>query len=567
MSTLFGILGAAKSGLIANQLSLQTTSNNVANAGTPGYSRQRVDLTEALPETLPVGQLGTGVSVDGIRRLRNQFLDHQFYQAQQILGERQATQSALGQIEALLGEPSDNGLQAGLSSFFASLQDLASYPADLTTRRAVLEQGSILAGDFNRLSSGLIALERNIESDIASKVAGVNTILQEVASLNGQIQTVTVAGGSPNALLDQRDLRLDELSHLVGITTIARQDGTVHVSLTGGGGVLVDGQTAATLGLVLSATSDTYGLTLGGTPVTPIAGEIVGLLNVRNDPDHSLKYAQRQLDDLAAALIREMNRLQADGAGLAGQGSTTSQHPVSDPAIALGSAGLPFAPTVPGSVGVFVYDATGAVSASGSLTLTAATTLNDLASQLASIPGLSTSISGGRLTVTAAAGATFSFANDTTGALAALGVNAFFTGTNARSMAVNDALVADPGLLSAGMPDPATGIVGPGDNRVALAMAGLRQAKILDGGTSTPVDFYAAAIGAIGGRTQASNRLVASQDLVVQTIQNQREQVSGVSLNEEMTDLIRFQRAFEASARMIRVVDELLDTIVNGMLR
>ncbi|HSB68413.1 MAG TPA: flagellar hook-associated protein FlgK [Candidatus Methylomirabilis sp.] len=569
MSTLFGTLGVAKSGLYAAQLALQTTSNNVANAATPGYSRQRVDLKEAPPETLPVGQLGTGVSVDGIRRLRDQFLDHQFYQAQRTLGERQATQETLSQIEAHLGEPSDEGLQASLSKFFASLHDLASYPGDLTTRRAVLEQGQILAGDFNRLSTGLIDLTRNLESDLATKVGNANTILQEIADLNGQIQAVTVAGGSPNALLDQRDTRLDELSRLVGIATVAEEDGNVRVSLLGGGGLLVDGQTAGTLGAQLSATSDVYALTLGGNVVTPTGGEISGLLDSRNDPDNYVKYAQGQLDSLASALIQQMNRLQADGAGTAGLGSTTSQYVVSDPANPLGAAnGLPFDPAT-GSFRVFVYDANGAVTGSGTVNVTAGTTtLNSLAADPGwAAAGLTASVASGRLTVSAPAGSTFRFVNDTTGALGALGANSFFTGTDARSMAVNSALVSDPQLLSTATPDPATGRVGPGDNSIALAMADLSAAKILEGGTATPVDFYAATIGVLGARMQAANRLVDSQTLVAQTIDNQRQQVSGVSLNEEMADLIRYQYAFQASARMITVVDDMLDTVVNGMLR
>ncbi len=569
MSTLFGILGVAKSGLYAAQLSLQTSANNVANAGTQGYSRQRADLTESPPENLPIGQIGTGVSVDGIRRLRDQFLDHQYYQAQQSLGERQAVQSTLTQIEALLGEPSDSGLQANLSSFFSALEDLASYPTDLTTRRAVLEQGQILADTFNRLSTDLSELKRNLETDLSGKVEEANTLLQEVASLNGQIQSVTVAGGSPNALLDQRDLRLDALANLVGITTVTQEDGSVQVSLAGGGGILVNGQTAGTLGVRLSATSDAYELTLGGNQVTASGGTIAGLLTSRNDPSNYAQYAQGQLDRRAAALAPQMNRLQADGSGMQGLESTTSQYVVSDPTKPLGAAnGLPFDPTS-GSFTVFVYDATGAVTGSGSVTVTAGvTTLNSLAADAGwAAAGVTTSLSGGRLTVTAPTGSTFRFAGDTSGALAALGLNSFFTGTDARSLAVNDALLAEPSLLSGGKPDPTTGVVGPGDNQVALAMADLATTKFLDGDTATPGDFYASTIGVIGARTAAANHLLDSQDAVVQTVQNQREQVSGVSLNEEMTDLIRYQYAFQASARMITVVDDMLNTVVNGLLR
>ena len=567
MSSLFGILSVARSALQASQLAIQTATNNVANAGTPGYSRQRVDLNESLPENLPVGQVGTGVTVNGIRRYRNEFFDRQFAQAQQALGERQAQQSTLEQIEAILNDPSDQGLQASLSRFFSSLHDLASYPGDLTTRRAVLEQGRILAGDLNRLNSSIVSLKRNIESELQSRVAEANTLLGRIATLNGQIQAVTVAGGSPNALLDQRDQALDDLANLVNITRTPQTDGTVHVSLTGGGGMLVNATTAATLGVQLSATSDDYQLTLGGTVVTPRGGKITGLLNSRNDPNDYVKYAQGQLDALTAALIERMNRLQAAGSGTVGVGSAATTNAASDPAVALGSAGLPFALTVPGSVKVFVYDAAGVVTGSGTVNVAAATTLNDVAAQLGAVAGLNAAVAGGTLTVSAAAGSTFRFADDTSNLMAALGLNGFFTGTNAATIAVNAALDTDPRLLSTGAPDPVTGVVAPGDNSTTLAMARLRETAILAGGTATPHDFYAATIGVVGARTAAMNRQVESQDLVARTIQNQRDQVAGVSLNEEMTELIRFQHSFEAAARMIRAVDDMLDTVVNGMLR
>jgi len=567
MSSLFGILSVARSALQASQLAIQTATNNVANAGTPGYSRQRVDLNESLPENLPVGQVGTGVTVNGIRRYRNEFFDRQFAQAQQALGERQAQQSTLEQIEAILNDPSDQGLQASLSRFFSSLHDLASYPGDLTTRRAVLEQGRILAGDLNRLNSSIVSLKRNIESELQSRVAEANTLLGRIATLNGQIQAVTVAGGSPNALLDQRDQALDDLANLVNITRTPQTDGTVHVSLTGGGGMLVNATTAATLGVQLSATSDDYQLTLGGTVVTPRGGKITGLLNSRNDPNDYVKYAQGQLDALTAALIERMNRLQAAGSGTVGLGSAATTNAASDPAVALGSAGLPFALTVPGSVKVFVYDAAGVVTGSGTVNVAAATTLNDVAAQLGAVAGLNAAVAGGTLTVSAAAGSTFRFADDTSNLMAALGLNGFFTGTNAATIAVNAALDTDPRLLSTGAPDPVTGVVAPGDNSTTLAMARLRETAILAGGTATPHDFYAATIGVVGARTAAMNRQVESQDLVARTIQNQRDQVAGVSLNEEMTELIRFQHSFEAAARMIRAVDDMLDTVVNGMLR
>jgi flagellar hook-associated protein 1 len=570
MSTLFGILGAARSGLYASQLALQTTSNNVSNAGTPGYSRQRVDQVESLPEILPVGQLGTGTQVDTITRLRDLFADTQFRQANQTLGQRDTELATLEQIQGIFGEPADSGLQASLSNFYSAAQDVANNPTDLTARTDLKESGVSLAGEFNSLQSNLTLLKRNTETQITSQVGEVNTLLQQIAGLNGQIQSVVVAGGSPNDLLDRRDLLTDNLSKLVAVTTIQRSDGTLSISLLGGGGNLVETTTAAQLSAQLSPTSDNYEIRNAGTPTTIAGGVLQGLLNSRNDPASYLKYAQGQLDTLARGVILETNRLQASGIGMQGLTSLTSENAVSDPTIALTAAGLPFTPQS-GSFKAFVYDASGATIASGTVTVTAGTTtLNDVQAALngatGGVSGLAASVVGGRLTVSStAAGSTFAFAADSSDTLAALGLHSFFSGTDAASMAVSASVQADVQTISTATPDATTGTFSPGDNSTALAMAQLPQALSMQGGTATFNDFYAATIGEIGSRTQAATQLDDSQQAVVSTIDNQRQQVAGVSTDEEMTNLIQYQHTFEASARIITAVDSLLNTVVNVM--
>jgi flagellar hook-associated protein 1 FlgK len=368
--------------------------------------------------------------------------------------------------------------------------------------------------------------------------------------------------------LDRRDKAVDDISKMLSVVRVQHSDGTIQLSLSGGGGVLVDGTTVASLGAQPSVTSDEYQVTLGGTVVSVSGGEMAGLLHSRNDTDGYVKYAQGRLDTLAATLIEQMNKIQAGGAGSAGLQTARSQYAVTDPALPLVSAGLPFGVTVPGSFNVCVYDqTTGAVTGTNTITIAGTTTLNDLVTQLNSIAGLSASVSGGTLTLAAGAGSSFRFAGDTSNVLPALGVNAFFTGSDARTIAVNPDLVADPRLLSTGTPDSTTGIVAAGDNRAALAMAGLGDQKLLEGGAASLTDYYGETIGVLGARTAAANQVVESQTLVTQTIQNQREQVAGVSLDEEMIELTKAQRAFEASAKLVQVIDSLLDTVVNGLKR
>jgi flagellar hook-associated protein 1 len=566
MSGLFGTLGVARSALFAQQVLLQTASNNVANAGQTDYSRQRVDLAPSLSQTLTMGQVGSGVTVEGIRRIRDSFLDHQFWQAQQSLGESQAGQATLSQIESLFGEPSDSGLQANLTSFFSSVQDLASHPEDATTRSTVLEQASVLADGFQRLSNGLSDLKRNLTSEITDKVSQVNQLVKDIASLDGQIQTQPAAGGPTNALMDQRDKAVDELAQMIGIVRTDRTDGSMQITLAGSGGLLVSGTDTWALSAAPAA-GDTYALSLNGVSVVPQGGGLTGLLAARNDSTDYVKYAQGRLNELATSLIGQVNGIQASGAGLAALQSTTAQYAVPDRTLALesASAGLPFAVS-DGQFQVFTYNAAGTPSGPVTISIDGTTTLNSLMTDLHNNAGLTVSVdASNKLTVTAPAGTTFRFAKDTSNVLAALGVNALFTGKDATDIGVNQNLVDDPRLLSTGVVD-ANGVVGPSDTTAAVALGALQTRKSLEGGLASFEEFYAETVGVLGARTAAAQSSYDTQSAVTQTIDNQRQQVSGVSLDDEMIDLTKAQRAYQAAARVVSIVDTLLDTVVNGML-
>ncbi len=564
MSGLFGTLSVARSALYAQQLVLQTTSNNVANAGRTDYTRQRVDLAASYPEELPIGQLGTGVTAAGIRRIRDSFLDRQYWQAQQALGQQSASQSTLSQIESLLGEPSDSGLQAQMTSFFSAAQALQSNPQDLTTRSTLLEQASALADGFQHLSTGLQNLKTNLESDINQKVDQINSLVADIGILNGQIKTNALDGGPSNTLMDQRDKDVDELAKLVGIVRTDQADGTMVVSLAGSGGVLVSGTETQML-TASPSPNDTFALALNGVAVTPTGGELSGTLAARNDATNYVKYTQERLDTLAATLIEQVNRIQGSGAGLIGMSATQSQNAVTDPAAALNTAGLPFT-TAPGSFQVFTYNAANAVTGSGTITITASTSLNDLAAQIGAISGMSATVANGKLTVTAAAGTTFRFAGDSSNALTALGLNSLFTGKDAATIGVNSDLIANPDQLSTGVADPTTGVVAPGDTTAAVALGQLQATKLLEAGQATLGDYYAETTGVIGARTAAANQAVETKTAISEAIQNQRQQVSGVSMDEEMIQLTQAQRAYQAAARVVTIVDDLLNTVVNGML-
>src|SRR5262249_48500705 len=222
----------------------------------------------------------------------------------------------------------------------------------------------------------------------------------------------------------------------------------------------------------LDGVADVVNLTAGGAAlaVVPTRGSLSGLLDARNSPTGAVKGAASDLDALAQTLAQQVNRLHVGGAGLTEVSTLTTVNAASGAAGALAAAGLPDTP-VDGSFDVIVHDASGGVSARATIPIVASTTtLNDVASALALVPGLSASIAGGKLTITAAAGSTFVFANDSAHALSALGLNTFFSGNSAATLAVTPLIANDPSKIGAARAD-ATGLVHPGDGTNALALA------------------------------------------------------------------------------------------------
>src|SRR3954453_20959769 len=210
-STFLGLETALR-GLTADQRSIDTTGHNIANAQTPGYSRQVAELqaTQALP-MYPKGELGTGVDVVQYQRIRDTFIDLQLRAQTMRQGSYQAQQSGMNQIEASLAEPSDNGLSALLAKYWSSWQNVANAPTDLATRQALVQSAASLASGFNTLSTQLSAIQAQTTQNESLTITQVNSIGSQIPALNQSIQAAELAGAQPNDLLDQRDLLVDQL--------------------------------------------------------------------------------------------------------------------------------------------------------------------------------------------------------------------------------------------------------------------------------------------------------------------------------------------------------------------
>ncbi|MDA8362254.1 MAG: flagellar hook-associated protein FlgK [Gammaproteobacteria bacterium] len=272
------MLGPAVSGLLAFQTEMATIGNNIANVNTPGYSRERVQLTPSPPQYTGAGYIGTGVQVSSVQRIYDQYLAGQLNSATSANSQLQNYSQLATQVGNLLADP-QAGLSPNLQSFFNAVQGVASDPSSTSARQVMLSQGQSLVSNFQYLDSQLTSLGSGVNTQITNSVNQINSLATSIAKLNGQITQLqgTAGGQQPNTLLDQRDELINQLSQQVAVTTVPQTDGSVNVFI-GNGQSLVMGSTAIPLSVVpntYDATRSEVGYTVGGV-TTDISNQITG---------------------------------------------------------------------------------------------------------------------------------------------------------------------------------------------------------------------------------------------------------------------------------------------------
>jgi flagellar hook-associated protein 1 len=321
MPTLNNALFIGLSGLKANQMGLNVTGQNIANVNTEGYTRQKLILQTNKPLVMPRAIFGTGVGVSEVARYRDAFIDRQFRSENELLGSLDKQTESLKLIESVVNEPSDTGLQNALNNFFNSLQDLSAAPESSSVRTTVREQGRALAGMFTQMRSQLDKIRDNKNFEIIDRVAEINSILERVGSLNGEIGKTEALGRQANDLRDSRDKLLDDLSKIVDMqATEDPANGSVTVTVAGQAFVVlsevlelktesknIDGQEIVQ---VISPTEN--------KPLSFTSGQMSGMMEVR---DRIVPNIQKQMDELAASVISEVNDVHRQGYGLKGSRS------------------------------------------------------------------------------------------------------------------------------------------------------------------------------------------------------------------------------------------------------
>ena len=561
--SLIGALNIGSSALAVSQTQIQTTGNNIANANTPGYTRQVAGQTALPTQQIHTGIfVGTGVDLTGIQRQIDQALESRLRGAASDGSAADSTQQWLGRVESTFNALSGNDLSTQLSTFFNSWSNLANTPQNAGLRQVVLSNGDTVAKTFQSLRGQLVNLAGDSGSQFKALAGQANDLAQRVADLNAQIViTEGGTGGTSGTLRDQRDQALRQLSQLVDVQTVEQPNGSVNVYV--GSEPLVTN--AQNRGIAVKQTI------VDGLPAASAVFKADGgTLNITSGQLGSLTSVQRQvgdtvakLDSQANAIIFQLNKIHASGQGLQGAATFTATSAVTDPTVALNNpkSGLKFAANNGSFVVHVKQTATGLVSStlvqvdlSGQPT---DTTLNSLKASLAGINGVNATIASGKLSIAAASpGVEISFSQDGSGALASLGINNFYTGSNARDIAVNQAVASQPSLLAAAKNGA------PGDNQTALAIAALEGQPVASLKGASLKDSYQALVNGIATSTAAAKTNAEASKSITDTLQAQRDALSGVSIDEEAVNLLKQQRAFQAAAKLITSVDEMMKTLL-----
>lgn len=555
-------LQIGRSGLLASQVGIQVAGNNMANAATPGFTRQVMRLSPAPGEVIGRGQIiGRGVNLMQITRqvdvaLQNRLRDAISQQHGAVIDQR-----FLSAIESLQNELTDNDLSSLLSEFFNAFSELANNPLDSAVRTVVVQQGGILANRIQSLRGEYGRVRQEVDRDLSASVGEVNRLLGQLQDVNLRIAQTEQGMAVANNLRDQRDQVLEQLSEYLDISAIEQPSGMVDV-LVGSLPIMVAGQSR---GVELRTESVNGELRVSvrvgadGSQLNVSSGRIGALLRQR---EQTINPAIKQLDTFASELIFQVNALHAQGQGKNGFASVEGIYGVTDPALNLNSPDgrMPYR-VENGTFFIHVTHAQTGTRTTHQIQVNGdAMSLNDLIDQINTIvgvPNVTAGVStGGALTLTANAGYELSFSDDSSGALAALGINTYFTGRNAADISINQRLVDDPSLLAVG--DSHVN----GSNGTALAIANLQDAKLDSLNGRSLREYWQQAVSNTATRSGAAYSAVEASSLVRESLGAQMLAVSGVSLDEESINLLTFQRQFQASARFITVIDEMIQTLL-----
>ena len=556
------LLHIGTSGLITSQSALATTGHNITNVNTEGYSRQRVNQATQIPNFQGTHYIGSGVTVDSVQRLYDDFLADQArtYNAQKTQNEAYATLS--GQVDNILGSTSSS-LSEGFQQFFSAVNGVVNEPTSIAARQVLLSEGETIANRFRTLDGQLTRLDQELDNDIQTSIEDINSISVGIAELNTAIVELSSAqgDGAPNDLLDQRDALIDRLSSFISVSTIEADNGALNV-FVGSGQSLVVGNTQVNLTTTSDTTTDPPRLRIGYSSSnidinSQITGGVLGgALQVRAEV---IDETRRQLDAIAQGLIDSVNEVQQQGVTLDGNVGANFFGPV-PPDTTVADAGtiflalddpLDIAAAFPARV-----DASNTVTGTGDIDITQIDETAPI-----TIPLLSADIS-----FTYDAANTQYTVTDGTNNTVIPYDPAVDSGKTVNLTAPFAALT----IQVAGVPDNGdtftiTNNSAQGDNRNAQAMLALQNAKLLTGGTESFGDAYDVLITDVATKTSRATTNGQTQQGLLDQITERLTSISEVNLDEEAANILRFQQSYQAASQIITVSNTVFNSLISAL--
>jgi flagellar hook-associated protein 1 len=562
--SLTAALATASRALEVFSTAVHVSSQNIANANSPGYIRD--ELTLEPEHSFERGGLivGAGVKAAAVRQAIDQFLESRIHNTNSEAQAASARESIYSQLEGQLQELGDQDLSSRFSSLLAAVNEVVNQPEQGPLRNNIIAEGELLASDISGLRNRVDRLRSDQSTRIENLVEEANNLIDEVADLNLQIARQESNGLSTSEAGGSRTLRynaLNRLSEIIPIEYAERENGIVEISsgsdylLFAGHRQHIETETVSDRGVQIKTVQ--FDQTHSAIPSS--GGEIQGIISGR---DEILGGFVDDLDLLASSLISAFNQIHTSGEGLEGYSTLTSTARVDDVNAVLSDA-VSTGSITHGSFELKVTNRQTGITQVETIRIDLDgiggndVSLEDVRVAIDSAANVSASITTtGKLQLEAAPDFELRFANDSSGALAALGINTFFTGSDSATIGINTLIQQNHNLLATGQGG------GPSDNRNVLQLATVFEQPLATLSGRGIEDFYRTVVSGVAQGTSTERAKAAGLDQFRASLVSQREQFSGVSLDEEAVRLIEFQQAYAASARVIRTVDELFDILV-----
>jgi flagellar hook-associated protein 1 FlgK len=623
MQSTFAGIEIGKRGILAHNIGLKTVGHNMSNASTEGYSRQRVHLQAFDPIYRPQlnsantpGQIGQGTVVERITRVRDQILEGRIIQQADSQGYWEARDKYIRMVEKVYNEPSDSSVRTLMDRFWQGWQELSNFPDQGSARQAVIQRGKALIEGIQQRYQSLDRIRTMLNDEVEAAVERVNELADKIAALNEEIVKVKAAGDNPNDLMDQRDLLVNDLSKIINVTVDKRDPNEFSVHTSGYN--LVQGKEARSFQLRPDPQNEGYSDVVwshSGEEVQLNGGKLAAYRELR---DQDVRQEIQNLDNMTINFVDLVNEIHRDGQGLNGQSGVdffqeyprvvnaqgnydrngdgdfdssyifriTGQNQLNAQQ-QIGISGTMQLSGPDGNVAIdynptdTVQDVLKRINNSDAEVVARLNRENRLS--LKASPAAneenpdfvirhvedSGQFLAGYAGILQDSGAENAYDWDQANAVLGLrGGDLEYSVAPLQNpsgwIEMNQEVVNNPASIAAGFPG-AQGEVDPGDGSAAQEIAALRNNPVMVGQTSTFDDYFADSVAEIGLKGEEAERALETQDTIMKDLTDMRQSISGVNIDEEVAQMIKFQHGYTAAARFVTTMDEMLNVIINRM--